>query len=339
MENRGCRCRGIADCGGELKSSNRVELKLMRSKFLVKALALFFSSVALAQQTSPPRPAITGISHITLYADDRAKSKEFYATLLGWEAVPPTGTQSGLRFYANHWQYVELLSPPQPGLPNRLETVGFSTGDAESLRKFLGASGVQVPAALTVHQDGSRSFLVHDPEGNRIEFTQEGDHVPAMPESASQRLSSHIIHTGYLVRDRAALDHFYKDLLGFHLYWQGGAQEGGHIDWVMMQVPNGTDWVEYMLYLPAHPPRAELGSANHIAPGVVSVAELQKKLEQRGWKPADNKNPQVLGVDGKMQLDLTDPDGTRVEFMEFAPVRKPCCSPYTGPQPAPSSAW
>jgi len=107
----------------------------------------------------------------------------------------------------------------------------------------------------------------------------------------------------------------------------------------MMQVPNGTDWIEYMLYLPEHPTLAQLGSANHLAPGVVSVADLQKKLEARGWKAPVGKSPQVLGVDGKMQLDLTDPDGTRVEFMEFAPVAKACCSAYTGTQPTASDVW
>ena len=109
------------------------------------------------------------------------------------------------------------------------------------------------------------------------------------------------------------------------------------VEWVMMQVPDGTDWIEYMLYLPAEPSRAQLGSANHLAPGVVSVVELQKQLEKRGWKPAPGKNPQVLGVDGKMQLDLNDPDGTRVEFMEFLPVGTPCCSPIRK-QPSASSS-
>ena len=146
------------------------------------------------------------------------------------------------------------------------------------------------------------------------------------------------MHAGYVVRDRAALDTFYKDILGFHLYWQGGNPDT-QIDWVMMQMPNGTDWFEYMLNLPATPSLAQLGSANHLAPGVTSVAELQAALEKRGWKPAPNKNPQILGVDGKMQLDLNDPDGTRIEFMEFKPVKEPCCSPYTGPQPSASAGW
>jgi catechol 2,3-dioxygenase-like lactoylglutathione lyase family enzyme len=151
-------------------------------------------------------------------------------------------------------------------------------------------------------------------------------------------LSTHIIHAGYVVRDRAVMDHFYKDLLGFHLYWQGG-NPPERVNWVMMQVPDGTDWVEYMLTLPADPSRGQLGTADHLSPGVVSVAELQQKLEERGWKFAAGKDPKTLGVDGKLQIGLRDPDGTRVEFMEFAPVKQPCCAPYTGRQPEASAAW
>ena len=42
-----------------------------------------------------------------------------------------------------------------------------------------------------------------------------------------------------------------------------------------------------------------------------------------------------FGREGKWQLNLYDPDGTRVELMEFTPVEKPCCSDCTGPHPKP----
>ena len=42
-----------------------------------------------------------------------------------------------------------------------------------------------------------------------------------------------------------------------------------------------------------------------------------------------------IGRDGKWQLNLYDPDGTRVELMEFTPVEKPCCSEFTGEHPKP----
>ena len=304
----------------------------------IVAVVLAFPSMAVAQPSSMLRPPITGISHVTLFADDLAKSQQFYGELLGWDQVPATAAKSGVRFYANHSQYIELITPPSQGLPDRLDHVAFSTTDAEALRKYLAANGLTVPNAVRMGADGSRSFLVQDPEGNKVEFTQDGNHPPAEPASASQSVSSHIIHAGYPVRDRAAMDHFYKDLLGFHLYWQGG-NPPDRVNWVMMQVPNGTDWIEYMLGLPTNPSPAQLGTANHFAPGVVSVAELQEKLEAHGWKPAPNRDPKVLGVDGKMQLSLRDPDGARVELMEFKPVKDPCCALYTGVQPGPFPNW
>ena len=302
---------------------------------LLGVAALLLAGTAFAQQ----RPAITGISHVTLYADNVAASRQFYSGLLGWQAVPAKGSEAGIRFYPNHAQYVELLAPPVLGQAHRLDLVGFATSDAEGLRKFLASKGVAVPASVTMGADGSRSFVVHDPEGNPVEFMQMGRSLPSPPATElARRLSTHIMHAGYVVHDRAALDRFYKDALGFHLYWQGGAK-AGDVDWVMMQVPNGTDWIEYMLNLPAEPTRGQLASADHMAPGVGSVAELQKRLEQRGWKAPEGKDPKVLGVDGKMQIDPHDPDGTRIEFMEFKPVKAPCCSAYTGRQPEASDAW
>jgi catechol 2,3-dioxygenase-like lactoylglutathione lyase family enzyme len=296
--------------------------------------------IVVTAPLSAQRPAITGISHVVFYADDMAQSVTFYEQLLGWKYVPGGGTNNAPRFYPNHAQYVELLPPPVAGQDHRLDLVGFATNDADGLRRFLAAKGLPVPDSVKTEPDGSRSFLVHDPEGNPVEFTEQGKKSPASPSPAAlgRRLSTHIMHAGYVVKDRAALDHFYKDLLGFHLYWQGGAKEGD-IDWVMMQVPDGSDWIEYMLYLPINPSRAALASADHIAPGVDSVASLQRHLEERGWKAQAGKNPQVLGVDGKLQLDLNDPDGTRIEFMEFRTTRTPCCSSFTGKPPTASTDW
>jgi catechol 2,3-dioxygenase-like lactoylglutathione lyase family enzyme len=102
---------------------------------------LIMSSFAFGQGASTTRPAITGISHMTLYADDLKKSQGFYGGLLGWEQVPAGRVESGVRFYANHLQYIELQSPPSKGLAIRFDGIGFSTSDAEGLRRFLGAHG------------------------------------------------------------------------------------------------------------------------------------------------------------------------------------------------------
>jgi hypothetical protein len=40
-----------------------------------------------------------------------------------------------------------------------------------------------------------------------------------------------------------------------------------------------------------------------------------------------------IGLDGKYQLNLYDPDGIRTEVMNFHATEKPCCSPFTAEDP------
>jgi catechol 2,3-dioxygenase-like lactoylglutathione lyase family enzyme len=141
-----------------------------------------------------------------------------------------------------------------------------------------------------------------------------------------------IIHAGIIVHDRAAEDKFYKDILGFHVYWHGGMKDGED-HWVDMQVHDGTDWIEYMLDVSPDANKRTLGVMNHIAIGVVDIKSELARLDEENVVPI-LEQPKI-GRDGKWQLNLYDPDDTRVELMEFTPVQKPCCSDYTGPHPKP----
>ena len=142
-----------------------------------------------------------------------------------------------------------------------------------------------------------------------------------MPDT---RISDHIIHVGVVVSDQAASDHLYKDILGFHEIWHGGMKDD-RTDWVDMQVPDGKDWLEYMLNVRSPTPKS-LGVNNHLALGVPSVAEGYKTVTARGFTAEQPK----IGRDGKWQLNLYDPTLTRAELMEPKPVETPCCSPITG---------
>jgi hypothetical protein len=71
---------------------------------------------------------------------------------------------------------------------------------------------------------------------------------------------------------------------------------------------------------------------NHFALGVVNVKTAENELGKAGVKMTEDPK---IGRDGKWQLNLYDPDLTRVELMEFTPSRKPCCSEYTGNHPGP----
>lgn len=140
-----------------------------------------------------------------------------------------------------------------------------------------------------------------------------------------------MIHTGFLVRSREVEDHFYRDVLGFRPYWHGGMKPG-ETDWFAIQVPDGTDWLEYMLNQPEQVDLQLMGVMNHISLGVADMKKAQTIMESHGWKPHGDDAAEI-GKDGKWQLDVFDPDFSRVELMEFKPTEKPCCSDFTGPHP------
>jgi catechol 2,3-dioxygenase-like lactoylglutathione lyase family enzyme len=289
---------------------------------------------AFAQHAAPARPKITGIDHVDFYTTDAAGNGHLYETVLGLASAPPIETGQTARFVVGK-QWVGYSPAPDAKSSNRMDHVAFTTDDCERLRSYLKANGVQVPSTIHKSKDGHREFRVRDPEGYEIEFLETAIVEPTKKEgngaSAADPISRRIIHAGFVVRDRAAEDHFYKDILGFHLYWYGGMQND-RADWVAMQVPDGTDWVEYMLNIKPDADQRLTGVMNHVSLGVKDIKAAQAKLEARGWKANDREHAQ-MGRDGKWQLNIYDPDQTRVELMEFTPAEKPCCSEFQGQHP------
>jgi catechol 2,3-dioxygenase-like lactoylglutathione lyase family enzyme len=272
---------------------------------------------------SPPRPKITGISHVAFFTSKPDAAKEFWGRLFGLS----TGRSPQVFIVGS--QTIELESDADSAPSNRISHVAFATDNAEGMRQFLASRGISVPPSIHIESSGTNWFAMNDPEGHSIEFVE--DKPPRAPDTPGA-ISRVLIHAGFVVRDRVLEDKFYRDLLGFRLYWHGGMKET-QTDWVDMQVPDGTQWLEYMLQtLDAKPDARVLGILNHIALGVPDVNAAAKQLQERGWKATDRGHPQI-GRDGKWQLNLYDPDGTRVELMEFTPVQKPCCSEYARPHP------
>ena len=288
-------------------------------------------------QSAPKRPKITAIDHVDFYTTSPAANQKLYATVLGLISAPPLEPGQKQRYKVGT-QWVGYSSAPDAHSTNRLDHAAFRTEDAEALRKYLAASGVKTPDAVTKWNDGSISIMVKDPEGNSIEFVQpyQGTRVSIMqgpgPASTPDPVSRRMIHVGFVVHDRAAEDRFYKDILGFRPYWYGGMHPE-RTDWVALQVPDGSDWLEYMLNMKPDADLRTVGVMNHISLGVKDMNFAQMKIESHGWTPSATEHSQI-GRDGKLQLNVFDPDLTRIELMEFRPVDKPCCSEFTAPHPS-----
>ena len=289
-------------------------------------LLLLVSVFAAGQSTSPTRPKITGIDHVEFYTTKAEANHQLYSDLLGLSSADPVEPGQAQRFIVGT-QWVGYSPDPDPKSINRMDHVAFRTENCAALRTYLASQGIQVPESFSSSKEGTRSFQVKDPDGHTIEFVE----VHQIQLEIANPISRRIIHAGFVVHDRAAEDHFYKDILGFHVYWHGGMKDN-QTDWVAMQVPDGTDWLEYMLGIEPNAGQHTTGVMNHVSLGVRDMKQTQAKLESRGWKPHGDEKMQ-MGRDGKWQLNLYDPDLTRVELMEFKPVQKPCCSDFHGPQP------
>jgi catechol 2,3-dioxygenase-like lactoylglutathione lyase family enzyme len=305
-------------------------------QFALAAVLMGWFSLALAQSRpakTVTRPAIVGVAHIGLRTDNLEAARKFYTGVLGFQEPfslhKPASEGGGLLltyFKVNDYQYVEMFPELTDSKMDRLSHISFETVDAEQLRAYLACQGVKVPDKLEPMEDGNRGFDVDDPDGHAVEFVQ---YMPGslhrrnfgkfLPE---RRISQRIIHVGVVVKDRAASDHFYKEILGFKEIWHGGMTDQD-TDWVDMRVPEGTDWLEYMLNV-HNPDPQELGVMHHFALGVESVKAGCETAVKRGYKSSE---PPQIGRDGKWQFNMYDPNFTRVELMEPKPVQKPCCSP------------
>jgi catechol 2,3-dioxygenase-like lactoylglutathione lyase family enzyme len=286
---------------------------------------LTLSSTAI---DAPSRPKITGIASVRLYSSDLYRSRNFYSQLLGFAASAECLGVTKPCFTINGHQHIELQQITSGTPDNLLAEIAFSTPDVALMRDYLLAHGV-TPGPITKDEIGALRFTLQDPEAHPLAFVQQtGERLFT---ASPHQISTRIFHAGFIVKDIVKENSFYQDLLGFRLYWQGGFKDDG-LDWYEIQVPDGEEWIEYMLNIPALADRQERGVQNHFSLGVDNANSAATRLRIHGSIKFDG--PEV-GRDGKNSLDAYDPDLTRVEIMDYTPSKTPCCHAYTAAHPKP----
>lgn len=289
----------------------------------MRGLLVFLLTLPLAGAELP----LTGIAHVGFAVTDLEKARTFYTGVLGFEEAfrisKPDGGVEMAFFKVNDTQYIEI----SPGLPSdqddRLTHIAFETSDIERLRRMLGEAGVTVPSQPGRGRDGNRNFSVRDPDNHRVEFVQymPGSwHTGARGKFLSnRRISTHMLHLGVRVVELNRAMKFYRDILGASEFWRGGPKDG-ELRYINMRLPgpNG-DYVELMLY-PEPVTRAQLGSQHHLCLETADIQASHRTALDRG-APADRSQPRI-GRNGRWQLNLFDPDGTRTELMEPRPAKQ-----------------
>ncbi len=277
---------------------------------------------AVARGEDPKRPRITGVAHIAIYAHDVDRSLAFYKDLLGFAEPFRLNRGNGdlhlVFLKINDRQYIELFPEKEAGT-DRLNHIALEVEDAEAMRAYLATNGVKVPDKVPVGRIGNANFNIVDPDGHTVEIVQylpEGRSIREngnyLPET---RISSRIMHVGISVGSLEKAMVFYGKVLGFEETWRGSSS-GKQLNWVNVKVPDGDDYVEFMLYKEPLP-RNRLGTMHHICLEVPDVEAAEAILKSRSEDVGYERALEIkTGINRKRQLNLFDPDGTRVEVME-----------------------
>ena len=288
---------------------------------LIALVLLATVSTAWEQPEGPARPLIAGVAHATIQVTDLARARTFYGGLLGYTEVGPANRPHVAVFAVNGRQRLIIRDGLSADRDDRFVNLAFETTDVAAMRVWLAARRVEAGEPSPDADAGGRRIEVTDPDGHPVQFVQRDRATASASITGDARLSTRILHAGLTVKDGAAADRFYKDSLGFSETWRGGRPEGV-INWINMRVPDGTDYLEYMLFPATPPTRRQLGSAHHVA---LLVPDIQQALETvRSRTKADDPNNRAnpsIGVNNRWQLNLFDPDGTRIELMEPWTVR------------------
>ncbi len=298
----------------------------------------FLASSLFGQQ----RPRILGLAHVAYFVSNLNNAREFYESFLGFAEMPFTlkkadGSERIAFIKINDTQYLELFAeaPKEDGMLNH---IAVYTDDADRMRDYLASKGVKAPAHVGKGQTGNKNFTIKDPDGHGVEIVEymkdswtSREQGRYMPES---RISTHLMHAGILIGSLSRATAFYHDILGFEETWRGGGNPK-ELSWVNMRVPDGEDYVEFMLYrtLPAADKR---GGKNHVSLMTPDLPRAVATLESRPAHKAYHQDIDVkTGVNGKRQANFYDPDGTRAELMEPKTVTGKPAPPSAAPPPIP----
>jgi catechol 2,3-dioxygenase-like lactoylglutathione lyase family enzyme len=311
-------------------------------RFNAVILGALTASSLLAQ--SAERPRILGVAHMALYVKDLAKARQFYEQLLGFGepfTLPPKSGGTGVRIMfakVNDNQYIEIFNEKDRG-EGQLNHISIYTESADKMRDYLAARGVEVPGKVGKGQTLNKNFNVKGPDGHIVEIVEYQPDSWTAREAGrfipDTRIADHIMHVGFLVGDLDKSMDFYHGILGFNEFWRGSGS-GKSLSWVNLRVPDGQDYVELMLYNNSLPAPDARGGKNHMSLMVPDALKALEELKKRAAKGLYDKEMEIqIGVNRRRQINLFDPDGTRVELMEPNTVDGKPVPSSTAPVPHP----
>jgi lactoylglutathione lyase len=278
-------------------------------------------------QTDPPSDLpIVGIANVTFKVSDLAKARAYYQGVLGmpeaFQIKDQAGKTSSMYFSVNDDQFIEVTPTLKPGELVRQARVVFESSDLEKLHALYTERGLN-PSKIAKGPDDNPVFRIVDPEGNNLDFLQ---YVARSQQAkirgkltASTRVSTHLLHAGLMVKDRAIATSFYAEKIGF----VQGRMPGKRGDYLEMTSSDKNTETKYPPLDPNDPAthdqyvREQYGAVQHIGLEVSDIRIARDLLQKRGGF-TDLQVRAHVGNSRHWLVHVFDPDGSRSEIFESA---------------------
>jgi catechol 2,3-dioxygenase-like lactoylglutathione lyase family enzyme len=116
---------------------------------------------------------IGGVAYVSLYVDDVAVTRRFYADVLGLAVVEQGDWGLVLRAGS-----IDLFVHPRGDHARQHVEITFDVDDADAAIHALGRAGVRVVDEPADREWGDRDGAVEDPDGNTV-YLRTGSEQPA----------------------------------------------------------------------------------------------------------------------------------------------------------------
>jgi catechol 2,3-dioxygenase-like lactoylglutathione lyase family enzyme len=263
------------------------------------------------------RPPVWGIAKMTYLVSDERVAREYYGKFLGFDEAFSYDSQIGkvISFKVNDRQFLEFIEDEDAKNKARLVSVSLETGNVEQMRQYLESKGVEVPEQSSRDGAGNEVILVHDPHGVPVEFIKFD---PGSPHCQSKgkflsenRISKRIHHVGLYCTEVLDNDPFYMGILGCRELWRYPESRDEQVQMNYFHLPDCVENIE-------HYPSDDINFSHPC----FLVEDMQNTIYTLKERLGENHLARpMVGKGKRWLLNMTNEDGTKVEFTEAHCVR------------------
>lgn len=258
------------------------------------------------------RPPIWGIAKMTFLVSNFELARDYYGRFLGFEEAFSYSSDSGmvLSFKINDRQFLEFIEDKEAPRKERLLSVSFETDDVQKMEDYLLSKNIVIVKKAHVDGAGNKVLLIHDPSGVPVEFIEYDKHslhtLSKGKYLSSERIATRLHHVGLYSDNMEDEPVFYTQILGCKRVLRVPVDTGEKPRILYFRLPESAEMIEHY--------QTTDRNFNHPCFVTIDIQETLSLLRER--KRTETLSNPSIGLGKRWLLNLTNKDGTKVEFTE-----------------------